>query len=313
MSSTLPDMSWVTNVILTTDLMDEARGEELSRWLCEQAPTRHGAGQGVGRLTRTTSWGGWKAPECNVFTGVLNVADVDAVVRHVERMPWAHPEFLQLLIQDQEDVFFRLWMFRAGRLVELTPPQPQVEEEVWPHALEGVRSVYLRTALPDDAEFLADMLVEAVNWPQDRALPRRQILEDPRNAHYVAGWKRDCDFGVVAVGGPAPGTWPAADDDPGAPVGAAWLRSLPADDPGYGFVDADTPELTMALYQPWRGRGIGRALIRRLLADAAVRGITRVSLSVEPGNGAQRLYASEGFVVVGTDAGGSFTMLRESA
>ncbi|MBR7833873.1 GNAT family N-acetyltransferase [Actinospica durhamensis] len=304
-------MSWVTNVILTTDLTDEARGEELSRWLREQAPTRHGAGRGVGALARTTSWGGWKHHECTVFTGVLHVADVEAVVRHVERGPWAYPEFLQLLIQDQEDVFFRLCMFRAGRLVELTPPHPQVEEEVWPRALNDLQYVYLRTALPDDAEFLTDMLVEAVNWPEDRALPRRQILDDPRNAHYVADWKQDTDIGVVAVGGPTPGTWPTAEDDPGAPVGAAWLRYLPADDPGYGYGDAGTPELAMGVCGPWRRRGIGRALLRRLLADAAGRGITRVSLSVGPGNAAQRLYASEGFAVVGTDAGGSLTMLWE--
>ena len=164
-------MSWVANVILTTDLTDEVRGEELSQWLREQAPTRHGAGRGVGGLARTGTWGGWKNPECSVFTGVLNHADVDTVVRHVERMPWAYPEFLQLLIQDQEDVFFRLRMFRAGRLVELTPPHEHVEEEVWPSSLGGVRGAYLRTALPGDAEFLADMLVQAINWPQDFSAP----------------------------------------------------------------------------------------------------------------------------------------------
>ena len=306
-------MSRVANVILTTDRMDEARGDELSEWLREQAPTQHGEGRGVGALARTETWGGWKNPECTVFTGVLNLADIGAVVRHVERMPWAHPEFLQLLIQDQEDAFFGLRMFRAGRLVELTPPHPQVEEEVWPNSLDRVSGVYLRTALPDDAELLADMLAEAINWPQDRAWPKQQILDDPRNAHYIAGWKRETDLGVVAIGGPAPDTWPAADADPGSPIGAAWLRHLPADDPGYGFVDADTPELTMALHKPWRNHGIGRALLHRLLADAAERGITRISLSVEPGNHARRLYESEGFAVVGTDAGGSFTMLREGA
>lgn len=305
-------MSWVANVILTVDLTDGARGEELSEWLGNEAPTRHGAGRGVGALTPTTSWGGWKNPECTVFTGVLNHADVDAVVRHVERMPWAFPEYLQLLIEDQEELFFRLWMFRAGRLVELTPPQEKVEEEVWPGALAKIGGdLYLRAALAGDAGVLADMLVEAINWPADRAWPREQILGDPRNAHYVAGWKRDTDLGVIAVGGPAPGRYTADDNDPGSPIGAAWLRNLPADDPGYGFVDADTPELTMALHRTWRGRGIGRALLRRLLSDAAERGVGRISLSVEPGNPAENLYASEGFVVVGTDAGGSLTMLRE--
>lgn len=220
-------MSWVANVILTTDQMDEARGGELSLWLRDQAPTRHGAGRGVGGLVRTETWGGWKNPECTVFTGVLNHADIGAVVRHVESMPWAYPEFLQLLIQDQEEGFFRLWMYRAGRMVELTPPPRQVAEEVWPRILNGALGVYLRAALPDDAEFLSDMLVEAINWPPDRAWSKRQILDDARNAHYVGGWKRTTDFGVVAIGGPAPG-WPAAFGEPGSPIGAAWLRYLPA-------------------------------------------------------------------------------------
>lgn len=303
-------MSWVANVILTTDLTDAPRAEELSQWLEQDAPTQNGEGHGVGRLLPTTSWGGWKHQECHVFTGVLNLADVGAVVRHVERMPWAYPEFLQLLVQDQEEMFFRLWMFRAGRLVEMTPDQRRVQDEVWPGALDGV-VVYLRTALPDDAQFLEDMAVEAVNWPPDRSWPRRRILADPRNAHYVTGWKRETDLGVVAVGGPAPGERPESDDDPGSPVGAAWLRYLPADDPGYGFVDADTPELAIALRPGWRGQGIGRALLRRLHSDAAQRGITRISLSVEPDNPALALYESEDFVVVGTDADGSLTMLRE--
>lgn len=288
----------VPNLILTADLDDWARADELNEWLDEHASARWGAGRDVDTDTLT-----WR---------IRNLADVGAVVRHAERMPWAHPEFLQLLIKDQEEVFFRLWMFRGGRLVEMTPPERSVQEEVWPSALNGIRGdLYLRTALPDDADLLAEMLVEAINWPADRAWPKEQILGDPRNARYVSDWQRDTDFGVIAVGGPAPGEFTADDDDPGSPFGAAWVRYLPADDPGYGFVDAETPELTMAMRRPWRGRGIGRALLRRLLSDAAERGIGRISLSVEPGNRAQELYASEGFVVVGTDAAGSLTMLRE--
>ena len=77
-------------------------------------------------------------PECNVFTGVLNLADIGAVVRHVAEMPWAYPELLQLLIMDQEDAFFRLWMFRAGLLVELTPDHRRVVEELWPARLDHI-------------------------------------------------------------------------------------------------------------------------------------------------------------------------------
>lgn len=82
------------------------------------------------------------------------------------------------------------------------------------------------------------------------------------------------------------------------PVGAAWLRLLPADDPGYGFVAADIPELSMAIVAGWRRQGIGRRLLRAVVAQALDTGRTGVSLSVERDNPAQDLYQSEGFRTV---------------
>src|SRR5688500_1805944 len=109
----------------------------------------------------------------------------------------------------------------------------------------------LRPARPDDADFIADMSVEAFTWSPDR--PRRSradILADPVLARYVAGWPRAGDLGVVAEA-------PA-----GERVGACWLRFFPADDPGFGFVSPDVPEIGLAVAAAWRGRGIARALLR---------------------------------------------------
>ena len=51
-----------------------------------------------------------------------------------------------------------------------------------------------------------------------------------------------------------------------------------------------------------QGRGIGTAVLRRLIADAAERGVS-VALAVLPANPrAQRLYERLGFRVVGTEA-----------
>jgi GNAT superfamily N-acetyltransferase len=93
-----------------------------------------------------------------------------------------------------------------------------------------------------------------------------------------------------------------------APVGAAWLRFLPEDEPGYGFVDARTPELTIGVVAACRGRGVGRRLLLGLLDAAREEGVERVSLSVEPDNPAMRLYERVGFVPVGVN-GGAVTML----
>ena len=78
-------------------------------------------------------------------------------------------------------------------------------------------------------------------------------------------------------------------------MGAAWLRFLPAADPGYGFVAPDVPELTIGVARDWRGRGVGRALLRALAGQARSAGIRRISLSVERKNFAQKLYLSEGY------------------
>ncbi|MEZ5256807.1 MAG: GNAT family N-acetyltransferase [Ilumatobacteraceae bacterium] len=90
----------------------------------------------------------------------------------------------------------------------------------------------------------------------------------------------------------------------GERAGAAWVRRMTAADPGYGYVSDEIPELGMAVVQHWRGRGIGRRLLERLLDTHP-----RMSLSVDDENvGAAGLYRSIGFVPV-ESAGGSTTMV----
>ncbi|GAB3332020.1 GNAT family N-acetyltransferase [Micromonospora halotolerans] len=144
----------------------------------------------------------------------------------------------------------------------------------------------VRSATQADDEFMVDMLAEAMNWLPERNWSRDQIMADPQLAHYVAGWMRPNDVGLVAV------------DPADRPVGAAWLRYLTAADQGYGYVGDDVPELTIGVVEPWRGRGVGRALLRAVLDTAREHGIPRVSLSVERANFAARLYAAEGFRTV---------------
>jgi [ribosomal protein S18]-alanine N-acetyltransferase len=64
---------------------------------------------------------------------------------------------------------------------------------------------------------------------------------------------------------------------------------------------ADESEiLTLAVDQPWRGQGIGRALLDAAVTEAMRRGITAMLLEVGVLNAAgQALYARAGFQVVG--------------
>lgn len=74
-------------------------------------------------------------------------------------------------------------------------------------------------------------------------------------------------------------------------------------------MNAETPELTIAVRQDLRGRGIGGALLDELIAAARKAGLPALSLSVEPDNPALRLYERAAFRVIGT--GKVLTMIRD--
>ena len=144
----------------------------------------------------------------------------------------------------------------------------------------------IRAALRSDGVLLAYMAAEAANWRAGAARPRHEIISSPDYRRYIAGWMRPGDAGFVAE---APG---------GEPVGAAWYRMLPRDEPGFGWVGTGVPELIIGVRPVWRAHGVGRALLRRLADHARGEGYARLSLSVERDNYAVSLYRSEGFAVV---------------
>jgi GNAT superfamily N-acetyltransferase len=158
-------------------------------------------------------------------------------------------------------------------------------------------SFQIRPATSEDARFLADMLVEAANWSHLHTRSRVAVLEDPHISPYIAGWMRPGDFGSVAQ------------DRHGIAIGACWGRLFPANAPGYGFVAVGVPELTLGVNTQWRAQGVGRALLQAVGRQAKAAGHSRLSLSVERTNFAQRLYVSEGYITVESGAG-SDTMVR---
>ncbi|MFD4369069.1 GNAT family N-acetyltransferase [Rhodococcus sp. NPDC058521] len=155
--------------------------------------------------------------------------------------------------------------------------------------------VTVRRADARDVGFLTEMLVEAAFWrSDDSGRGIGHVLREPDLAHYVVGWPRPGDLGMVA--------------ECDRPVGAAWLRFFNASEPGYGFVDAATPEVAMGVVKQWRELGIGGRLLDALIGAARVVGVPSLGLSVEPDNRARRLYERHGFEQVG-ELNGSLTML----
>jgi ribosomal protein S18 acetylase RimI-like enzyme len=86
-----------------------------------------------------------------------------------------------------------------------------------------------------------------------------------------------------------------AETERNEPIGAAWVRLLKAHDPGYGYVDDETPELAIGVYPSYRGSGVGTAMLARLI-DMAKEHYPAVSLSTRATNvPAVRLYERMGF------------------
>jgi ribosomal protein S18 acetylase RimI-like enzyme len=158
-------------------------------------------------------------------------------------------------------------------------------------------SFTLCSLTPLDQSFLWEMLYQAIYVPDGLAPPPREVLERPELAHYVRDWGRPTDLGLLALA-----------TETRAPLGAAWLRLFQQPEPGYGYVDDATPELSIAILPASRGQGIGSALLTALL-DLAATCFPAVSLSVSPANPALRLYQRLGFAIQ-SETHSSFTLVK---
>ena len=146
------------------------------------------------------------------------------------------------------------------------------------------------------ADDVTPFVLAAMNWRDDGHWTEATLLSQPQVAHYVTGWMGIGDAGVMACEGDTP-------------AGAAWWRTFTSSDPGYGYVADDIPEVGLAVFGPYRGKGLARALVTALVERATLEGIAALSLSVEGENLAARsLYEDLGFTAVGR-VGESDTMV----
>ena len=153
----------------------------------------------------------------------------------------------------------------------------------------------IRPGGPQDVPFMRDMLRHAYYWRVDRV----SSSGEPPVRRYVERWGRPGDTALIAI-------------QDFQRVGAAWYRLFTSENPGYGFVDEETPELSIAIVPSRRGSGLGSELLDALLERARAEGYHAVSLSVEQGSPAIGLYERHGFNQVGEDDGG-VTMRSELA
>ena len=111
--------------------------------------------------------------------------------------------------------------------------------------------VEVREIEKDEYEFLSEMLYEAIYFADENQKLPKAIVFEPHLSKYFENFGRTGDFAFVL----------RVDNNL---IGAIWTRLFPEGDKGYGFVDEETPELSMAIKEDWRNRGLGSLLLEKL-------------------------------------------------
>ncbi len=146
----------------------------------------------------------------------------------------------------------------------------------------------IRNMEPEEWPLLEDFLYEAIYVPEgfEGNVPRSVVHEDPKcRAAFEGFGELPDDRAVVAT-------------VKGVVVGACWVRTTDE----YGHIDDQTPSFSISLYKPYRGHGMGTAMMRAMLRELRDAGYARCSLSVQKKNPALRLYERMGFRIVGDGA-----------
>lgn len=116
-----------------------------------------------------------------------------------------------------------------------------------------------------------------------------RIMQAAFDPAYGEAWTQPQCMGMMALSG----VWLLVASIGGRDCGFAMARAM-----------LDEAELLLLATSPGvRGRGVGGALLRAVIAESRNRGATKLHLEVRAGNGAIRLYHREGFEKVGERRG----------
>ena len=157
--------------------------------------------------------------------------------------------------------------------------------------------IHYRPIKNTENPFLKEMLYEALFVPEGQAKFPRSIIEHPEIRKYIENWNgRKYDVAIVAIHGEEL-------------VGAIWGRNFKEENKGYGYVDAETPEISMAVKKEYRNKGVGTALLLQIELVYLQMGVDKISLSVAKLNPAKKLYDRHGYVFY-EEQGAALTMIK---
>lgn len=129
---------------------------------------------------------------------------------------------------------------------------------------------------------LEDFLYQAIYQSDKTNLAARLIIEKPELQVYIKdfGKKKD-DYCFCA-------------DIDGKVIGAVWVRNIN----DYGTIDNDTVEFAISVFDEYQKRGIGTALMNKMIEHLEKLNYPKASLAVQKENYAVRMYQKVGFEIV---------------
>ena len=155
----------------------------------------------------------------------------------------------------------------------------------------------IREIEPSEHPQLEIFLYEAIYIPEGQKKVDKEIIRLPELWRYIKDFGQKNDICLVA-------------ETDNKLIGAIWTRIYPAAERGYGYVDSETPELSMSVLKEYQQKGVGTRLLEKMLVKLTEYEFEQVSLSVDLQNYAVRLYQKFGFVISESD-GKSAIMIKK--
>jgi GNAT superfamily N-acetyltransferase len=138
---------------------------------------------------------------------------------------------------------------------------------------------------PQDSELLHSFLQHSISFPDDREWTEESKKEALNR--YLENWGQMGDIGFIIEL-----------KESKKPIGAAWFRQFTAKNPGFAFIDEKIPELSIVVLPEYRGVGLGRDLLRKLIDQASLEGYPALSVNVNKKDPALDLYQKLDFQLV---------------
>ena len=167
----------------------------------------------------------------------------------------------------------------------------KIQAETFPGKGWAVEDYIIRSMRAEEYPLLEEFLYQAIYVPEgfEGEVPHNVIYDDPK-----------CRAAFEGFGEPPDDRALVAEHD-GDVVAACWVRTTDE----YGHIDEATPSFSISAFREHRGKGVGTALMTRMLDELFEEGYARTSLSVQKENPAVRLYLRLGFRIVGNGADSS--------